>query len=55
MLAYQWLQANPVFAVAALVIALLSVYRLAVRGRWLVILAIVLGWVFIGAVVWLVR
>jgi hypothetical protein len=47
---YGWVSANPVFVVVALLIVAAVLFRLASRGRWLVIIAMVAGWAVMAAV-----
>ena len=46
-----WLHAEPVMAVIALLFIAMGLFRLAVRGRWLTIFAILASWAVAGAVI----
>jgi hypothetical protein len=46
-----WVHANPIIVGLALLFAVATIYRLGVRGRWITIVIMVIGWVALAAFV----
>ena len=46
-----WFQVNPIIMVVGTVMIALTMFRLARRGRWLVIFAMIAGWIVVATLV----